>query len=73
MSNLTPQITRTIRSKQVLNAFFQVVRKNLPLDLKKTRITANDILYGLVYSSMVSGDRPCNLRSNRKDSTMMSK
>ncbi|MDI6770026.1 MAG: hypothetical protein QMD04_10185 [Anaerolineales bacterium] len=28
--------TRTIRSEQVLNAFVEVVRKNLPLDLKNT-------------------------------------
>lgn len=43
MSKPTVKITRTIRSEQVLNAFVQVVRPNLPLDLKNTRITADDI------------------------------
>jgi len=44
MSKPTTKITRTIRSGQVLNTFMQVVRKNLPLDLKNTRITADDII-----------------------------
>jgi putative transposase len=50
MSKPTVKITRTIRSEQVLDAFVQVVRKNLPLDLKKTRITADDIIYALGYA-----------------------
>ena len=37
----------TIRSEQVLNAFVEVVRKNLPLEMKNTRITAEDIIYVL--------------------------
>lgn len=45
------KITRTIRSEQVLNAFMQVVRGNLPLDLKNTRITSDDILYVLAYAN----------------------
>jgi putative transposase len=45
------KVTRTIRSEQVLNAFIQVVRRNLPLDLKNTRITAEDILYALAYAN----------------------
>jgi putative transposase len=45
------KITRTIRSEQVLNAFMQVVRRNLPLDLKNTRITSDDILYVLAYAN----------------------
>jgi hypothetical protein len=48
----TIKITRTIRSEQVLNAFMQVVRKNLPLDLKNTRITVDDILYVLAYANV---------------------
>jgi hypothetical protein len=38
------QDSRTIRSEQALNAFIAVVRKNLPLELRNTRITAEDIL-----------------------------
>jgi len=46
------KITRTIRSEQVLNAFIQVVRRNLPLDLKSTRITAEDIICALAYANV---------------------
>ena len=52
MSKPTHKITRTIRSEQVLNAFVVVVRKNLPLELKHTRITAEDILYVLAYANV---------------------
>jgi len=52
MSKPTVKITRTIRSEQVLNAFIEVVRKNLPLDLRNTRITAEDILYVLAYANV---------------------
>jgi len=52
ISKPTVKITRTIRSEQVLNAFIQVVRKNMPLDLKKTRITADDIIYALAYANV---------------------
>jgi len=52
MSKPTTKITRTIRSEQVLNTFVQVVRKNLPLDLKNTRITADDIIYVLAYANV---------------------
>jgi putative transposase len=52
MSKPSSKITRTIRSEQVLNAFVEVVRKNLPLDLKNTRITAEDILYVLAYANV---------------------
>jgi len=51
MSKPTTKITRTIRSEQVLNTFVQMVRKNLPLDLKNTRITADDIIYVLAYAN----------------------
>jgi len=52
MPKPTIKITRTIRSEQVLNAFVQVVHRNLPLDLKNTRITAEDISYALAYASV---------------------
>jgi 5-methylcytosine-specific restriction endonuclease McrBC regulatory subunit McrC len=52
MSKPSAKITRTIRSEQVLNALVEVVRKNLPLDLKNTRITADDIIYALAYANV---------------------
>lgn len=52
MSKPISKITRTIRSEQVLNVFVQVVRKNLPLDLKNTHITADDIIYALAYANV---------------------
>ena len=52
MSKPTIKITRTVRSEQVLNAFVQVIRKNMPLDLKKTRITTDDIIYALAYANV---------------------
>ena len=52
MPKPTIKITRRIRSEQVLNAFVQVVRRNLPLDLKNTRITAEDIIYALAYANV---------------------
>ena len=52
MSKPTAKITRTIRSEQVLNAFMRVVRRNLPLELKNTRITADDIIYTLAYANV---------------------
>lgn len=52
MSKPINKVTRTIRSEQVLNAFVEVVRKNLPLALKNTRITAEDIIYALGYANV---------------------
>jgi hypothetical protein len=52
MPKPTNEVTRTIRSEQVLKAFIQVVRRNLPLDLKNTRITAEDIIYALAYANV---------------------
>jgi hypothetical protein len=52
MSKPTTKITRTIRSEQVLNAFVQIVRRHLPLDLKNTRITADDVIYALAYANV---------------------
>jgi hypothetical protein len=52
MSKPTVQITRTIHSEQVLKAFVQVVRRNLPLELENTRISIDDILYALAYANV---------------------
>ena len=52
MPKPTIKVTRTIRSEQVLNAFMQVVGRNLPLDLKNTHITADDIIYVLAYANI---------------------
>lgn len=52
MSKPSVKNTRTIRCEQVLNAFVAVVRKNLPLDLKHTHITAEDIIYALGYANV---------------------
>ena len=52
MSKPTNKITRTISSEQVLKAFVKVVRKNLPLDLKNTRIKADDIIYASAYANV---------------------
>jgi len=52
MPKPTIKVTRTIRSEQVLNAFRQVVGRNLPLDLKNTHITADDIIYVLAYANL---------------------
>ncbi len=46
------QITRTIRSEQVLKAFVAVVRRNLPLELKHTRISVDDVIYALAYANV---------------------
>jgi hypothetical protein len=52
MSKPTHKITRTIGSEQVLKAFMEVVRRNLPLNLQNTRITAEDIIYVLGYANV---------------------
>jgi hypothetical protein len=52
MPKPTSKNTRTIRSEQVLKAFMEIVRKNLPLDLQNTRITAEDIIYVLGYANV---------------------
>lgn len=52
MSKPTIKVTRTIRSEQVLNAFMQVVRRDLPLDMKNTHISADDIIYVLAYANI---------------------
>jgi hypothetical protein len=52
MSKPADKLNRTIRSDQVLQAFVEVVRKNLPLELKNTRITSEDIIYALAYANV---------------------
>ncbi len=52
MSKPNAKSTRTIRSEQVLKAFVEVVRKNLPLDWKNTRITADDLMYALADANV---------------------
>ena len=53
---------RILRSQQVLNAFITIVRAYLPLDLRNTRITAEDIIAVLGYASVhrVSMDAACH-------------
>lgn len=51
MSKPMPKNNRILRSQQVLNALIAVVGPNLPLDLQKTRITAEDIIAVLGYAS----------------------
>jgi hypothetical protein len=52
MSKPTDKINRTGQSEQVLKTFIELVRKNLPLDLKNTRITSEDIIYALAYANV---------------------
>jgi len=51
-----------LQSQQVLNAFSAIVRPHLPLDLKKTRITADELIAVLGYSSAnrLSIDAACH-------------
>lgn len=51
MSKPMPKNNRILRSQQVLNALIAVVGPNLPLDLQKTRITAEDLIAVLGYAS----------------------
>jgi hypothetical protein len=52
---------RTIRSAQVLEALISILRPHLPLDLRDTRITADDMVYVLAYASVhqLSIDSAC--------------
>jgi len=52
MSKPSIKVNRTIRSEQVLKAFVEVVGKNLPLELKNTRIMTEDIIYVLAYANV---------------------
>ncbi len=53
---------RILRSQQVLNALIRTVRPYLPLDLQKTRISAEDIIAVLGYASAnrISMDAACH-------------
>jgi hypothetical protein len=51
MSKPTIKNNRILRSQQVLKALIAVVRPYVPLDLQKTRITAEDIIAVLGYAS----------------------
>jgi len=61
MSKRTLKNNPVLRSQQVLNALIAVVRPYLPLDLRNTRITADDIIAVLGYASAnrVSMDAAC--------------
>ncbi len=52
---------RILRSQQVLNALILILRRYLPLDLRNTRITAEDIIAILGYASAhrISIDAAC--------------
>jgi hypothetical protein len=52
MSKLDIKNNRILRSQQVLNAFLTIVRPYLPLDLRNTRITAEDLIAVLGYASV---------------------
>jgi len=62
MSKLTLKNNPILRSQQVLNALIAIVRPHLPLDLRNTRITADDIIAVLGYASAhrVSMDAACH-------------
>ncbi len=47
----TDKISRRIQSEQVLDTFIQIVRRDLPLEMKNTRISADDVIYALTYAS----------------------
>lgn len=52
MSKLAHKNNRILRSQQALNAFVTIMRPYLPLDLRNTRITAEDIIAVLGYASV---------------------
>ena len=62
MSKRTLKNNPILRSQQVLSALIAVVRPYLPLDLKNTRITADDIIAILGYASAhrISMDAACH-------------
>jgi putative transposase len=61
MPKTTFHVNRVIRSPQVLAAFVDIVRAHLPLTLRGTRITEEDILYVLTHASVhrLSIDAAC--------------
>lgn len=62
MSKRTVKNNRILRSQQVLNALIAIVRPHLPLDIRNTRITAEDMIAVLGYASVhrISMDAACN-------------
>lgn len=62
MSKPVIKNNRILHSQQVLSALIAVVRPCLPLDLRNTRITAEDIISVLGYSSAhrISPDAACH-------------
>ena len=62
MSKRAYKHNRILRSEQVLNALLAVVRPYLPLELRNTRITVEDIIAVLGYASVhrVSMDAACH-------------
>ena len=62
MSKFTLKNNRILRSQQVLSALIAIVRPYLPLDLRNTRITADDIIAILGYASAnrISMDAACH-------------
>jgi len=62
MSKPVLKNNRILRSQQVLNALINIVRPYLPLDLRNTRMTADDILAVLGYASAhrISMDAACH-------------
>jgi putative transposase len=62
MSKPTIKNNRVLRSPQVLNALIAVVCPHLPLDMRNTRITAEDIISVLGYASAnrISTEAACH-------------
>jgi len=62
MFKRTVKNNRILKFQQVLNALIAIVRPYLPLDLRNTRITAEDIIAVLGYASVhrMSIDVACN-------------
>jgi hypothetical protein len=52
MPKTTIHVNRVMHRPQVLDAFIEVVRPHLPLALRGTRITEDDILYVLTHASV---------------------
>ena len=62
MSKPVLKNNRILRSQQVLNALIVLLRRYLPLEMKNTRITAEDIIAILGYASAhrISLDAACH-------------
>ena len=62
MPKLALKNNRVLRSQQVLNVLIAILRSYLPLDMRNTRITAEDIIAVLGYASVhrISMDAACH-------------